>query len=155
MIPNTYKAVIGITLAAALAVGAYVKGREAGLERYYAFKAEVEVANEIIARENQQRVEEAQANTVRVAEIYADHAADIERSYVSRLRHARSSCAAVSADPGPTERPDGAAEEPGVGAPTFEAICHEIERDAAADALKLIWLQEWVGRVCVAGERNG
>lgn len=148
MIPLQYKAIIGVTVLVMVAGVAFIKGRESGLEKYHAYKTEVETANAIIAEQNAERLRVAEANTAHVAEIYHSHGAGIARDYRSRLRQARRDCAGVPADPVAAAEPDAAAKEPATGAASYEAICEQTERDAASDALQMIWLQDWVMRVC-------
>jgi len=148
MIPMQTKAIIGVTVIAMTAGISYVKGREHGLAKYHDYKATVETANAVLAEQNAERLRSAEANTAHVAELYSSHGAGIARDYLSRLRKAQRDCAGVPATAGPTAEPDAAAEEPAAGAASYAAICDQTERDAASDALQMLWLQDWVTRVC-------
>lgn len=148
MIPMQYKAIIGVSVVAFACIIAYGYGRESGLEIYHDYKADVEAANAVLAEKNAERLRIAEENTLQVAERYAAHAGNIERNYISRLRNAKRNCAGVPAATGASEGIDAAAKEPASGASSYEAICEQTERDAASDALKLIWLQDYVTRVC-------
>ncbi len=148
LIPLPYKLGIAAVAVAVLTAAAYFKGREAGLERYYEFKSEVEAANATVAAENERKMEEARANTGLVAEAYSRHSADIERTYVSRLRQARSHCATVPLVAASASLPDAGVADERPPAESYEATCERLERDCAKTTLMVYGLQDYIIGVC-------
>ena len=149
---RTY-AVIAVLIGMLLgAVTAYYKGYSAGKAKVQGefddYKTRVIQAAEQARAVNEQRIREAEANTARVAELYAAWAADIDRVYVSRLRNAERRCsgmpAASAAASGADERP--ADDRP--SAASYEATCERLEADCARTTLMVVGLQDWIERVC-------
>jgi hypothetical protein len=150
-LPTQMLLIGGLALLLTVGFGAYFKGKEHGLEIHYAYKAEVEAANAVIAEKNAERVRSAEANTAHVAELYAAHSDAVRSALVSRLHKAQRDCAGVSAAAGPARESDGTAPDarPDTTADaTYEAVCERLEKDCAATTLQTIWLQDWVVRVC-------
>lgn len=144
----------------------FVKGIRNEADRHAEFRREVGVASERVRLENERLLGLAQRNAAEVKAGYSRALADLDRDYASRLAgvrrdHTGAACA-VSTDAGATGGTDAAAQEPGPGAAgeapqftEFEAACFALERDAAADALQLIWLQEWAARMHEAQQPGG
>lgn len=115
------------------------------------YRANVEAAQATIAAENARRVAEARKETADVANHYASVVGRLDGEYRSRLgglRRQASNCATLPLVRESAALPDGAAEEPVSGSTAFETECFAVERRAAHDAGQLIFLQDWVKRVC-------
>lgn len=151
LIPTQYKILIGVAVVCVLCGGSYLKGRDVGMQKYYAFKAEVEVANARVAEANRLKIEQAEQVTREVAQRYAAYAGDIERTYVSRLaglRREASRCATLSPVAASTEGADAGTADSGLAADSYAAICTRLERDCAKTTLMVYGLQDYVTGVC-------
>lgn len=151
MLPNT---LIAAGVAAVLiAGGAYYKGREAGMEKYHAYKTEVAAASAIIAADNARIIREAEERSRELAAGYAASSRELHDSYNSRLRRATSNCATSAIVAGAAAGTDGRPSnnrpvEAAPTAPGYEDICERLEKDCAVTTLRFVWLREWVKGVC-------
>lgn len=151
-------AMSALALAAGIFGFGFLKGVRDEADRHAEFRREVGVASERVQRENERLLGLAQRNAAEVKAGYSRALAELDRTYASRLARVRrdaSAACAVPADAGATGGADATPSESGPGATNeappqlteFETACFALERDAAADALQLIWLQEWAARM--------
>jgi hypothetical protein len=110
--------------------------------------AQVDAAQAEIADRNAARVREADEATRAVVEGWDRAVRDLGRDYVSRLRSARRDCAGVPAATTSASGADEATADAGSGAATFETACLTLERDCAKTTGQLLWLQNYIERVC-------
>lgn len=157
--------IIIAVLAALLVLGAaggvgYLKGVRDESDRQAEFRAEVARVNALGRAAAERRFELAQRDAAEVAAHYSRALGALDRDYgskLARLRRDNASCAGAmpaAAEPAAGVDDTPAKPGPGAGAPAaglseFEAAALAIERNAAADSLQLMALQEWVRRVCV------
>lgn len=149
---NPYFILVAIGVICTSAGLGYAKGLTNGLDRLAGFKVEVAAANATVATENRLKVEQAEQNTRAVAELYVRYADGIARDYVSRLgrvrRDAGNHCSAVSTAAESTRVVDGSTADAGPDSPAYTSVCQRLEADCADTTGKLIFLQDWVRRVC-------
>lgn len=149
---NPYFLLVAVGVICTSAGLGYAKGLTNGLDRLADFKAEVAAANATVATENRLKIEQAEQTTREVAELYVRYADGIARDYVSRLervrRDAGNRCAAVPAVAESARVVDGLATDAGPDSPAYASVCQRLEADCADTTGKLIFLQDWVRRVC-------
>lgn len=147
-----WSAVAALGVAVAVFWFGFLKGTQHEADRHAELYREIAVAGERIRIEGERRLRLADEHAAAITAGYSAAVRDLDRDYASRLDRVRrefGSCSrALPAAPEPTGRIDGApaSDLPATveQAPSeFEAACYAIERDAAADALTLAWLQEW------------
>ena len=149
---------VKLGVVAIAAVGAFAYGFSLGLgwnaddlAECEGFVKEMEAANVRVAEANRIKIEQAEQTTREVANAYVRNSDRIERDLVSRLaglRREASNCATSALVAASTASPDEAPTKSGASAKSFEATCFEIERNAAGDALQMMWLQHWVQGTC-------
>jgi hypothetical protein len=112
------------------------------------YVAQVDAAQAQIAALNAAKLRDAEAATADIARDWAAYSSRIGTDYNSRLRQAKRDCAGVSGAAATAALVDAATSERPSGAESFEAICLQTEQDAAKDAGQVMWLQDYVTRVC-------
>lgn len=139
-------------LAGAAGAG-YMKGVQHESDRHAEYRAEVEGAMAAVAERARLLAEQNERNAREIKAQYAVAASSLAAGYNSRLDGLRGqldSCqgrlpsadsATARADATSTGDLSAAA---GPASASFENVCRETERDAAACALTLVWLQEYV-----------
>lgn len=115
------------------------------------FRAEVESANAAVAEANRVKIEQAEQNTVAVAEAYASNSARIERELNSRLaglRREASHCATLSRVAASAQGVDAGTADSRSDSDSYAEVCNRLERDCAKTTLMVFGLQDYVRGVC-------
>lgn len=131
----------------------YTKGHQAGMEKYYEFRTNVETASAKADAEIRARDEAARSNTAEVARLYSRYASDVDRSHRTRLDgvlRQLSDCQTSAATAGSAGGINAASPHPGLAQAGAGAagVVQKLESDCADTTLQLVWLQKWVGDVC-------
>lgn len=127
----------------------FIKLWNSKVEEHANYVAKVDAASAQADADNSRKIAEAERNTGDVARLYGDHIADLERSFVSRLRREVGHRETLSRVAESSKVTDGATSNTRPDSPTFEAQCIRLELDCAKTTLTHIHLQDWVRRVCL------
>ncbi len=126
----------------------FIKLWNSKVEEHANYVAKVDAASAQADADNARKIAEAERNTGDVARLYGDHIADLERSFVSRLRREVGHRETLSRTAEATAGVNGSTADAGSDPVSFEAQCIRLELDCAKTTLTHIHLQDWVRRVC-------
>lgn len=157
LLPNPYLLIGAAAVAGLIAIGAYFKGRESGLEKYHEYRTEVEAASAKADAANQAKLDEALRNTGDVAALYSrfyTELADGNRgSRLNGVLPARCDRAAKSAN-AETARlvaastSDTRSFEAAPDTDGFVSACRKLEADCSITTLMQVQLADWTKKVC-------
>jgi hypothetical protein len=142
ILPNPYFLLAaGITLAVSFGAG-YWRGWSSGMEKYYAFKSDVETQQEAVRMENDRKLAAMAVVQRRTEDGWRTAIDELQRN---RIRVQPVRCPGVMPTiPAAVERPDAAPVESGLGSTISVTECEGRVNNAANDAAHVIWLQHWI-----------
>lgn len=160
VLPSPFMLMGGVALAFGITTLMFYNLWRASANEFSTYVATVEATNAKIAQENAKRLAEAKQATTDVANDHAVAMGVLAKSYNSRLNGLQRACGssatrtiASSATGTNGFTSDNRLIESGVittqdAAAAFEEAANRLEKDAAVTTVKLVYLQDWVDRVC-------